>query len=97
MSDYLHLPKGAEEPYQELVRATMYAIPNCTDDPETWDCWDRDGYRIPTNEEAQALCAGCPIFEECQAYAEVAKPAIGIYAGKVYGAGLVAYERSGLN
>lgn len=42
-----------------------------------------------------AMCRGCPVFNLCRDFARTEKPAIGVYGGEVYGAGLVIAERRG--
>ena len=96
MMDYLHLKQGSEEAYQDLIRATYEKGSKCASDPDLWTGYDRDGVPIPTDEEAQIMCAGCPVFDLCAEYARLANPAIGVHAGKVYGKGLVIAERAGL-
>lgn len=95
---YLNLPKAAVRPYQELVLGVdkyRMRVP-CVADPDKWTGWDRDGYPIPTAAEADQWCSGCPVFDLCDEYAKKARPAIGVHAGRVYGAGIVAAERAGL-
>lgn len=92
-----HPSRGAAAAYQELVRGIMTSPPTpCSGRGEDWDCWDRDGYEIPTRQDAEEMCAGCPVLELCDRYAQLAKPAIGVYGGKVYGAGQVKLERTSL-
>lgn len=37
--------------------------------------------RAITREVAEELCAGCPVYDKCKAYAMVAKEPIGIWGG----------------
>ena len=94
----MYLPsKEAEKAYHDLCRGVWSSPPTpCSGRGDVWDCWDRDGVEIPTDEQAQRMCEGCPVFELCARYAEVANPVIGVYAGKVYGRGMVLAERAGL-
>jgi hypothetical protein len=39
---------------------------------------------VPTPEEAQALCAGCPFFAACANNAEAITPSWGVFAGEVW-------------
>lgn len=40
---------------------------------------------LPTDRQAQIMCGDCKVFELCRKYAEVERPAWGVYAGRVYG------------
>lgn len=94
----LNLKSESEPKYHALVRAikdTSVEVP-CTTDPDKWDGWDADGVPIPTEKEAQSWCAGCPVRNLCADYAETERPALGVYAGKIYGAQMVQAERAGL-
>lgn len=99
MDSYLHLKPKAVQPYQTLIRAVRGAtlpVP-CQSDPDKWTSWDRDGEKIPTDDEAMRMCLGCPVLNLCRDFAEKENPAIGVHGGKVYGAELVRQERSGLS
>lgn len=52
----------------------------CTGNFEKWA-----GEELPTDREAQLMCAGCPLIDICEQYAEEAHPAWGVWAGEVYG------------
>lgn len=43
---------------------------HCVDDPKPFT----EQHPQPTQEEAQELCAGCPMFELCEEYAKLKKP-----------------------
>lgn len=45
------------------------------------------GKELPTDRDAQLMCAGCPAFQECEIYRQLAHPAWGVHAGKVHGRG----------
>lgn len=64
----------------ELRAAAVREGANCLN---KWDVWDGDD--MPTDREAQMLCASCPVFDLCKQYAEASHPAWTILAGKVYG------------
>lgn len=34
--------------------------------------------------KAQQVCTDCPVFEECQAFAAMVKPTVGVWAGRDY-------------
>lgn len=53
---------------------------NCLGKPEEWT-----NDELPTDREAQMMCAGCPVFDQCNAYRESAHPAWGNWAGVVKG------------
>ena len=40
---------------------------------------------VPTTAEAEALCAGCPLLNLCDGFANADNPAWGVWAGRVYG------------
>ena len=44
--------------------------------------------------KAQAICGGCPIFDECKAHAYETRPAAGIWAGERWAIGLANYKGS---
>lgn len=56
----------------------------CTGRADEFTGWDAPGRSAPTDEEAIDMCHGCPILEQCHAYATLAEP-FGVWAGKVYG------------
>lgn len=66
-------------------------------DPNPANCLNREeefrGDNLPTDAEAQLMCAGCPRFEKCEIYRKVAHPAWGVYAGTVQGRALEEIER----
>lgn len=98
MDNYLHLKASSEKKYQELIREANkpdQRIP-CREDPDKWDGWDRDGVPIPTPTEAKEWCADCPVLELCRDFARTERPAIGVYGGELYGAGVVKAERAGI-
>lgn len=59
----------------------------CAANPDRWINYDDPDniYEEPTDEEAQLMCADCPLFQLCSDYAKVARPAFGVWAGNVYG------------
>lgn len=56
---------------------------NCLGKPEQWTSDD-----LPSDKEAQLMCATCDVFELCKTYAGSAHPAWGVWAGRVYGRNL---------
>lgn len=54
----------------------------CHNNYEKWT--DYDERSIPTEEEARAMCAGCPLFAACGNTAEATKPGWGVWAGEVW-------------
>ena len=91
------LQPGSEELYHRLIRGTAEHWTPCSEDPEKWDCWDREGEEIPTDEQAEEMCFGCPLLDICREYAQNERPTIGIYGGQVWGRGIVLAERAGLS
>lgn len=53
---------------------------NCVGKPEKWT-----GDELPTDRQAQLMCATCPLVQMCSQYAEGAHVAHGVWGGKVYG------------
>lgn len=53
---------------------------NCLGKPEQWT-----GDELPTDREAQMMCATCPLVTLCHQYAETAHVAHGVWGGQVYG------------
>lgn len=43
------------------------------------------GDELPTDREAELMCASCPLANLCRDYAKVAHPAWGIFGGIVHG------------
>lgn len=50
---------------------------NCHNRPDLFS----DYRRIPTQEEAEALCKGCPMLELCRPYAAAYPPPRGVLGG----------------
>lgn len=53
---------------------------NCLGKAEKWT-----GDELPSDREAQLMCATCPLVQMCSQYAEGAHVAHGVWGGKVYG------------
>lgn len=64
----------------ELRTAAVQEGSNCLGKPEQWT-----GDDLPTDREAQLMCASCPVFALCSEYAETAHVAHGVWGGQVYG------------
>ena len=61
---------------------------------ELWKSPDRNcegredefsGDELPTDAEAQLMCAGCPLMQTCSEYRDEAHPSWGVWGGKVQG------------
>lgn len=78
--EYLKQSHTAVNAHTELKQAINKKGANCVG---KWEIWDGDD--MPTDREAQMLCASCPVFDLCKQYAEASHPAWTILAGKVYG------------
>lgn len=59
-----------------------------------WDSPDKNcagreeefsGDELPTDAEAQLMCAGCPLMQTCSEYQDEAHPSWGVWGGKVQG------------
>lgn len=53
---------------------------NCLGKPEQWTSDE-----LPSDKDAQLMCASCPVFDLCKQYKEAAHPAWGVWAGEVKG------------
>lgn len=77
--DYLR-PSAVSGPLLlRLTRAATAQDPNCKGRGDEFVDYEV----APTAEQAAALCAGCPIFDECREYAQAAQP-YGVWGGEVY-------------
>lgn len=52
-------------------------------------CFDRpdvyvDYERSPSPEDAEAMCAGCPIYKEHREFGDVTRPGWGVHGGVAY-------------
>lgn len=83
--DYLKQSHPAATALTELKQGINKNGANCVG---KWEQWDGD--EMPSDREAQIMCASCPVFDLCEKYAELAHPAWTILAGKVYGRNLKA-------
>ena len=88
--DYLKLSDHAAKALRNLrIKANGTATSgkaNCLNKPEEFSD------SLPTDDQAELLCAGCDAFKECDIYRIVGKPAHGVYAGKVVGRSLENLE-----
>lgn len=95
--DYLLPKKGSQESLDALTEAVdednKLDTPqrNCYGKEDTYRDYDnpRNLAGVPTDFEAKLACTGCPLLELCSDYAEKARPAFGIWAGKLYGRDLI--------
>lgn len=57
----------------------------CVQNPEPYTSDD-----LPTDREAQMMCGSCPVAvkTKCAIFAEIARPAHGVFAGQVHGRAL---------
>lgn len=63
---------------------------NCLGKPEQWTSDE-----LPSDKDAQLMCASCPLIALCNDYAETAHVAHGVWGGKVYGRRLAEAMRDG--
>lgn len=68
--------KGGSE-YRELQRALRRTPAPCRDVDE----FTADQVDDETAALLAGICARCPVLEQCQAFADVARPSIGVWAG----------------
>lgn len=77
---YLQQDSRSAKLLAELRTAAVQKGSNCLGRPEQWT---RDD--LPTDREAQLMCASCPVFALCNEYREAAHPAWGVWGGQVKG------------
>lgn len=87
--DYLRPRKGSETALKRLHMAAQIVDTNCKDREDEFRSYDRPDIPTPTADQAEEMCAGCPLLKMCKTYAEVGHPAFGVYGGRVYGADLI--------
>lgn len=85
---YLQIKPGALGAWDEFDLSLAEAndsgidVPPCQDNPAPY--MDYDEENPPTAVGAETLCSDCPlrIFQNCDRFAELERPAIGVWAGK---------------
>lgn len=78
--DYLRPTSEAAHAHTKLRESVRVNGANCVGRAEEFS-----GDELPTDREAQMMCASCPSWEACDFYRLVAKPAFGVWAGRSYG------------
>ncbi|MFJ2542743.1 WhiB family transcriptional regulator [Microbacterium sp. NPDC087589] len=74
----------AEEAFTALSNALDIVAPGCRDDGR----FTLDPHELQREELgflSVRVCWPCPVRDLCRAYAEAARPAAGVWAGRVYG------------
>jgi len=84
---HLKLPGVAVEAEYALHQAYDVARGNCDEKPAAWIDYPEDA--PPQRSVARAMCADCPLFNECGEFAKATKPYIGVWAGQIYQDGKV--------
>jgi Transcription factor WhiB len=90
----VNIPKAQDE-LNVFLSALDSGRTKCFGDPRFTDYDDSrypeetTGVPAPTSAEAEAMCAGCPFFAECDQWSLREKPAWGVYAGRVWRDGKV--------
>lgn len=72
-------------------KTSMYAELNKAAVDEGAKCLNDDRFisdELPTDREAQMMCAGCPLIDFCRQTAEVEHHPWGVMGGKVWGRAL---------
>lgn len=80
-------PEESED-LAELQQKALEEEANCLGKSEQWV-----GDELPTDRDAQYLCAGCKVKKLCRDYAEKYHPAYGVWSGVVYGRDIEASEK----
>lgn len=90
--DYLHQSAESSELHKELWSIAPLEGAPCVGETEKWT-----GDELPTDREAQLMCAQCPlkVRKVCSAYAKATHPAWGVYDGKVFGRKLEELMKDG--
>lgn len=80
--DYLMQTHEAAALQTQLREAIAENGSPCQTDPERWQPDE-----LPTDKEAQRMCATCPLatFQICDAFRKASSQTYGVYAGKVEG------------
>lgn len=78
--DYLKLSAEGSHALQDLWREAVSNGANCLGREDEFT-----GDDLPSDRDAQLMCAGCPAFEACEVYRRLAHPAWGVYSGQVHG------------
>lgn len=68
----------AGEAWQRLADAMEVHEPAC----RGIDLFTADDLTAADLRACAAVCAGCPLFPECDTYARIARPSAGVWAGK---------------
>lgn len=78
--EYLKQSPEASRANMELWKAAMTKGANCVGREDEFS-----GDTLPTDRQAQMMCAGCPSQPECEIYRLVARPAWGVFDSHVHG------------
>lgn len=78
--EYLHQTPKAAKLLSILRNEVAKTETPCSVDP---DKWTND--ELPTDREAQLMCAPCPLREMCLEYAQEAHASWGVWGGTVRG------------
>ena len=70
----------ASEAYVRLADALLDVEPMCAG----VDDFTVDTPTFASTERMSALCEKCPVLELCRQYADLERPKVGYWAGKVY-------------
>jgi WhiB family redox-sensing transcriptional regulator len=79
------------------ARANNWTV-NCEEagGVELFSGYDAPGVKTPTPEEAALMCEGCPALMLCREYAQVIKPAFGVWGGQLWQDGKVVKAEADL-
>lgn len=75
-------PEEASKAYRQLRLKLRDVDTPCKDRPDRFVDWNA-GFE-PTEGEAADMCQGCPLIQECRAFAHVAEELHGVWGGEVY-------------
>ncbi|QDK01487.1 WhiB family transcription factor [Microbacterium phage LeeroyJenkins] len=77
---YLQQDSRSAKLLSELRTEAVNKGANCLGKPEQWTSDE-----LPSDKDAQLMCASCPVFDLCKQYSEAAHPAWGVWATGVKG------------
>lgn len=66
----------------DFEEANQNVAAKCRDNPAPYIDWDPEDDNVPTEEEARALCHGCPLLKACANYGRAAQMSDGVWGGR---------------
>lgn len=66
----------------DFEEALNHVTAKCKANPGPYMDWDEEDGNVPSEADAAALCAGCPLLQACGNYAVAARMTDGIWGGR---------------